>query len=274
MSADCAALNRTPPPQPPCWRGMRHGVLGTGCGFTLVELLVVIAIIAILATLLLPVQSSAKRSAYQANCVSKLRQLGVGLQIYIQENRTFPLASSDNALGAWQRALRPSTGESVFFCPQAAPAYDLLQYFPAETQIMPHYGYNAFGAAKRNPPPVNPGLGGDYVLNGSSGTFAPTSENRVLVPAQMIAIGDSPAFIRPPPGTAATFTRSDLFYIAFPYILQPSGVFGVGQSHDGGANMLFCDAHVQFAKQSFWVAAASQSRCLWNSDNQPHPEWW
>jgi len=53
--------------------------------FTLIELLVVIAIIAILAAILFPVFAQAREKARAISCVSNLKQIGTGAQMYTQD---------------------------------------------------------------------------------------------------------------------------------------------------------------------------------------------
>lgn len=70
----------------------------TDFAFTLMELLVVIAIIGILAALLLPVLSRVKRKAAQTTCINNLKQMGLGMQMYINEySDTFPGRASENS---------------------------------------------------------------------------------------------------------------------------------------------------------------------------------
>jgi len=79
--------------------------------FTLIELLVVIAIIALLMGILLPSLNRARKQARTVYCLSNLRQLGVALQMYAQDNDDFIPRALDNQNAKWVLVFVPFLGE-------------------------------------------------------------------------------------------------------------------------------------------------------------------
>ena len=145
-------------------------------GFTLIELLVVIAIIAVLSAMLLPALSKAKQTAQRADCMSNLRQLGVAVQLYWDDNNGngFPLWTSANMKGktwwfGWleagidgQRAFDLSSGAlfpylhgiDVRLCPVLNQAAN-PQFKPKGTNTIFSYGCNRYLFGSPAQPSIN-----------------------------------------------------------------------------------------------------------------------
>jgi prepilin-type N-terminal cleavage/methylation domain-containing protein/prepilin-type processing-associated H-X9-DG protein len=278
-------------------------------GFTLIELLVVVAVIGILAALLLPVLQQAKEQGYTTRCKSNLRQWGTALRMYLNDFQAFPpFEMKDNPSAVslyWHQRMQaysgttppnwygdsssfaPNVWDSIYVC----PSYVHLGGRVSSSGSCGSYGYNESGY---NTGGGKLGLGAVAFLNtngmalASEGALFPGTarfvrEAEVIVPSDMIAIGDSvlngPGFGVAPNDVWGEDTLGDFLYVEpfvistnAPAFLSETAMSDMQKRHGGLWNVLFCDGHVEgLQAKALWYPRASVSQ-RWNRDHQPHPE--
>lgn len=117
-----------------------RGILArTKFGFTLIELLVVIAVIGILGAMLIPLTGKARASARQAQCASNLRQIGMALRLYADENDgLLPGIAHLRVEDSWVFALRPylDNVNEIRICPSDPRADRMREVDWATSYVM------------------------------------------------------------------------------------------------------------------------------------------
>ena len=271
-----------------------HELTCTPRAFTLLELLVVIAIIGILAALLLPALSIAKAQARSTACKNHLHQMGLALQMYVNDHRSkypyyrgLPDPAYNDAVGAentgfWLAKLLP-------YCPLkwTNPAYHCPGYKGAirgsiadrHGWSFPNgsYAYNAMGAMGGSWIAANGltlGLGGRVSYPSRPGwTAIAASEGQIKAPSEMFAIGASRWKLQGNQGHDGGHDYMRCGLIHGPgYANRGFGAFDPAR-HGKNYNQLCCDGHA-LAMSPWLLFNPTNTAAMWNYDHQPHPEFW
>jgi prepilin-type N-terminal cleavage/methylation domain-containing protein/prepilin-type processing-associated H-X9-DG protein len=146
-----------------------------GAGFTLIELLVVIAIIAILAAILFPIFARAKESGRRTTCSSNLRQIYVGLSMYLDHyNYVMPPSAPINFYPSFEYPGQPmdldaTRRDSLGMGNPMFQIHFLLAPYVLGKQLSPDSSYDTFKIFRCPTDSIDPPVD-------SSGKFITTSK--------------------------------------------------------------------------------------------------
>ena len=154
--------------------------------FTLIELLVVIAIIAILAAILFPVFARARENARRTSCVNNMKQMGLGVAMYVQDNDgRYPMSSNTDGSGRrWPDYIFPYVKSAqLFICPSVSESDVTSRGKAWATSTGPTGNHFGYGYNYQY-------LGNSRVVARPNFPFTAT-DSVVIDPARTIAILDS-----------------------------------------------------------------------------------
>ncbi|MBI2947026.1 MAG: DUF1559 domain-containing protein [Verrucomicrobia bacterium] len=241
--------------------------------FTLIELLVAIGVIALLAGLLLPALVGSRSAAGSIKCQSNLRQLGLAMNMYLEDFDKYPPFTGLN--GIWNRVL-------ANYVSAAADGLTGLDGCPGRKTRFggPSYGYNRDGVTTSDAVPMSGTQGFHAGDLGLSSYLAGLPAFRVKVPGDMLAFGD--AFTEQAGEVCNDFGKDNVMGINYgttvtrnskgERITSPTTA-AARQRHRARCNVIFADGHGETWKNGeLFLDRSEEILRKWNNDHEPHRE--